>query len=77
MLHVGLDLSRHRLDVRVLDETGASVAELAVAPTGTELRRLGALAAVDVDGRLRGIVTIDQIGRALRTAVTGDGTTQG
>src|SRR5262245_48579440 len=42
MLHVGLDLSRHRLDVRVLDETGASVAELAVAATGPELRRLAA-----------------------------------
>jgi transposase len=42
MLHVGLDLSRHRLDVRVLDELGASVAELAVAPTGPELRRLAA-----------------------------------
>jgi transposase len=40
MLHVGLDLSRHRLDVRVLDETGASVAESAVAPTAEELRRL-------------------------------------
>jgi transposase len=42
MLHVGLDLSRHRIDVRVLDETGASMAELAVAPTGPELRRLAA-----------------------------------
>jgi Zn-dependent protease len=34
-----------------------------------DLRRLGALAAVDPDGRLRGIVTVDQIGRALRNAV--------
>ena len=42
MLHVGMDLSRHRLDVRVLDEDGATVAELAVAPTGPELRRLAA-----------------------------------
>lgn len=42
MLHVGLDLSRHRLDVRVLEEGGASVAELAVAPTAVELRRLAA-----------------------------------
>jgi Zn-dependent protease len=33
------------------------------------LRRLGALAAVDADGRLRGIVTADQIGRALRDAM--------
>ena len=34
-----------------------------------ELRRLGGLAAVDADGRLAGIVTIEQVGRALRTAV--------
>jgi Zn-dependent protease len=33
------------------------------------LRRLGALAAVDPDGRLRGIVTAEQIGRALRDAM--------
>jgi transposase len=39
-LHVGLDLSRHRLDVRVLDDEGVSVAELKVAPEGPELRRL-------------------------------------
>ena len=32
------------------------------------LRRLGALAAVDSEGRLRGIVTADQVGRALRDA---------
>src|SRR4051794_33848023 len=40
MLHVGLDLSRHRLDVRVLEPGGATVAELAVAPEAAELRRL-------------------------------------
>jgi Zn-dependent protease len=34
-----------------------------------ELRRTGALAAVDAEGRLRGVVTLDQIGRALRDAV--------
>ena len=34
-----------------------------------ELRRLGGLAAVDADGRLIGIVTLDQVGRALRRAV--------
>lgn len=33
------------------------------------LRRLGALAAVDSDGRLRGIVTAEQLGRALRDAL--------
>ncbi|MEJ7875899.1 MAG: site-2 protease family protein [Solirubrobacterales bacterium] len=33
------------------------------------LRRLGALAAVDSEGRLKGIVTADQVGRALRDAM--------
>jgi len=42
MLHVGMDLSRHRLDVRVLEPGGATVAEVAVSPTGPELRRLAA-----------------------------------
>jgi hypothetical protein len=42
MLHVGMDLSRHRLDVRVLESGGATVAEVGVAPTGPELRKLGA-----------------------------------
>jgi CBS domain-containing protein len=35
------------------------------------LRRLGALMAVDSEGRLRGVVTLDQVGRALRTALSG------
>lgn len=34
------------------------------------LRRLGGLAAVDADGRLRGVITADQVGRALRDALT-------
>ena len=33
------------------------------------LRRLGGIAAVDADGRLRGIVTAEQVGRALRNAL--------
>ena len=40
MLHVGMDLSRHRLDVRVLEQDGATVAELAVEPSAVELHRL-------------------------------------
>jgi predicted transcriptional regulator len=32
------------------------------------LRRLGALMAVDSDGRLSGVITIEQVGRALRDA---------
>jgi Zn-dependent protease len=35
------------------------------------LRRLGALMAVDADGRLRGVITLNQVGRALRTALSG------
>jgi len=39
----------------------------------TELRRLGALAAIDADGRLSGVITLEQVGRALRDAVEGRG----
>jgi Zn-dependent protease len=35
------------------------------------LRRLGALAAVDAEGRLLGVVTAEQVGRALRDALQG------
>ena len=34
------------------------------------LRRLGGLAAVDADGRLSGVITADQVGRALRDALS-------
>src|SRR3954447_13449034 len=34
------------------------------------MRRLGALAAVDSDGHLRGVITAEQVGRALRQALT-------
>jgi transposase len=54
MLHVGLDLSRHRLDVRVLEPGGATVAELAVAPTGPELRQLAAR--FGLEGPVRGVI---------------------
>jgi Zn-dependent protease len=37
------------------------------------LRRIGALFAVDRDGRLRGVVTIDQVRRALQSAVVPGG----
>jgi Zn-dependent protease len=39
------------------------------------LRRLGALMAVDADGRLLGVITADQVGRALRNALGGGGET--
>jgi Zn-dependent protease len=35
----------------------------------TELRRFGGLAAVDGEGRLRGVITAEQVGRALRDAI--------
>jgi len=35
------------------------------------LRRLGALMAVDADGRLSGVITVEQVGRALRDVQTG------
>jgi len=34
------------------------------------LRRLGGLAAVDSSGRLRGVITADQVGRALRESLS-------
>jgi Zn-dependent protease len=37
------------------------------------LRRLGALMAVDADGRLSGVITVEQVGRALRDATTAAG----
>jgi transposase len=42
MLHVGLDLSRRRLDVCLLDEQGQTVAVLAVPPDADGLRHLTA-----------------------------------
>lgn len=40
------------------------------------LRRLGGLAAVDAEGRLRGVITADQVGRALRDAIGRGQTTE-
>jgi len=58
--------SDHATDLRVRDD------EPLEALLGNEnLRTLGALMAVDAEGRLSGVVTIDQVGRALRTALTG------
>jgi predicted transcriptional regulator len=38
------------------------------------LRRLGALMAIDSDGRLSGVVTVDAVGRALRPPPVGTST---
>jgi len=40
MLHVGLDLSRRRLDVHVLDDQGTTITVTAIPPDGEALRRL-------------------------------------
>ena len=37
------------------------------------LRRLGALMAVDAEGRLRGVVTFEQVSRALRARLAPSG----
>jgi len=37
------------------------------------LRRFGALMAVDAEGRLSGVITVEQLGRALRDATAGSG----
>lgn len=37
------------------------------------LRRFGALMAVDAEGRLSGVITVEQVGRALRDATAGPG----
>ena len=52
------------------DQTGGSDEPLDALLANVELRRLGGLAAVDADGRLTGIVTLEQVGRALRDAAT-------
>ena len=60
-----------RLLVPILARDSGSLTVREDAPLETllgneALRRLGALVATDADGRLRGVVTVDQIGRALR-----------
>jgi hypothetical protein len=45
MLYAGLDLSRQRLDVHVLDEDGRTVEVTAVHPDGDALRTLVAVIA--------------------------------
>jgi Zn-dependent protease len=58
---------RDSTDLRVLAD-----APLETVLGNEALRRVGALAAVDGEGRLRGIVTAEQVGRALRNAVVTD-----
>jgi Zn-dependent protease len=60
------DLVDHDLGLYVRDDT-----PLDSLLANQNLRRLGALMAVDSDGRLSGVVTIEQVGRALRDATAG------
>ena len=57
-------------EILARDEGSLTVADDAPLETvlGSEaLRRLGALMAIDGDGRLSGVITVDAVGRALRT----------
>lgn len=57
------DLVDHDIGLFVRDDT-----PLDSLLSNQNLRRLGALMAVDAEGRLSGVVTIEQVGRALRDA---------
>lgn len=60
------DLVDHDIGLFVRDDT-----PLDSLLANQNLRRLGALMAVDAEGRLSGVVTIEQVGRALRDATAG------
>jgi len=57
------DLVDHDIGLFVRDDT-----PLDTLLANQNLRRLGALMAVDAEGRLSGVITIEQVGRALRDA---------
>ena len=62
------ELTGNDADGRVRDD-----ATLETLLSSEPLRRDGALMAVDAEGRLRGVVTAEQVARALRSRlVTGD-----
>lgn len=60
------DLVDHDIGLFVRDDT-----PLDSLLANQNLRRLGALMAVDAEGRLSGVVTIEQVGRALRDSTAG------
>jgi len=62
------DLVDHDIGLFVRDDT-----PLDSLLANQNLRRLGALMAVDAEGRLSGVITVEQVGRALRDASTGAG----
>jgi Zn-dependent protease/CBS domain-containing protein len=64
----------HREPLRQVYEAGDQVRSdtpLEVLLSSEPLRRFGALMAVDGDGRLRGVVTLDQVSRALQAQAGG------
>jgi Zn-dependent protease len=60
------DLVDHDIGLFIRDDT-----PLDSLLANQNLRRLGALMAVDDDGRLSGVITVEQVGRALRDATAG------
>jgi Zn-dependent protease len=60
------DLVDHDIGLFVRDDT-----PLDSLLANQNLRRLGALMAVDAEGRLSGVITIEQVGRALRDSTSG------
>lgn len=60
------DLVDHDIGLFVRDDT-----PLDSLLANQNLRRLGALMAVDAEGRLSGVITIEQVGRALRDSTAG------
>jgi Zn-dependent protease len=60
------DLVDHDVGLYVRDDT-----PLDSLLANQNLRRLGALMAVDAEGRLSGVITIEQVGRALRDGTNG------
>jgi len=60
------DLVDHDIGLFVRDDT-----PLDALLANQNLRRLGALMAVDAEGRLSGVVTVEQVGRALRDSTAG------
>jgi Zn-dependent protease len=66
----GAATARPETPMREIASPGDQVrddASLEALLTSEPLRRLGALMAVDADGRLRGVVTLDQVTRALQS----------
>lgn len=70
-----IERDSHRVAELVEEDTAEQVvrddAPLESLLGNAELRRLGALAAIDAEGRLSGVITLEQVGRALRDVVGG------